>query len=403
MPTLVNPFHPGAGHPPPYLAGRTAETETFRQLLRQDAIYDNLILSGLRGVGKTVLLDTVLRPIAMDSGWLTVGSDLSETVALSEENLATRLLADLATVSSSVGMQVAHQGAVGFGGGQRREDKLDFDRLSAVYVDTPGLPVDKLKAVLMCVWQALQQQNASARGIVFAYDEAHNLVDRPTHDQYALCLLLDTFHSLQRTGLPLMLALAGLPTLFGQLVQARTFAQRMFNVVHLESLTPAASREAILRPIRNAEGIKLSDESVAKIVEMSGGYPYFIQFICREVYDAFIQRADRGEAARVPVVEITQKLDIRFFAGPWLGLTPRQRQFMYVIAKLDKPGEFAVQEILGLSRDLLDRPFGASAANQMLATLSRTGLILKNRHGRYSFAIPLLGSFILREHGDTPP
>ena len=402
MPMLVNPFRPGAGHPPPYLAGRTEEKDAFRRLLGQEVITDNLIVSGLRGVGKTVVLDTVFKPLAIESGWLTVGTDVDEAVSAREGNLVERLLADLATLSSAVGVPVAGAASVGFGADPEREERLDHAKLSAIYRETPGLPVDKLKVLLERVWEALHA-NTPARGIVFAYDEAHNLVDRPAAEQHALALLLDTFHSLQRKGLPLMLALAGLPTLFAQLVQSRTFAQRMFEIVQLGSLAPADSREAIVRPIENADAISLSERSVATIIEMSGGYPYFIQFICREVYDAFIQRADRGEAASVPVAEITRKLDIGFFAGPWARLTERQRQLMVVIAKLGKPDEFSLQEVLALSRELLDRPFGASAANQMLVALGKSGHVYKNRHGRYSLAVPLLGGFILREEGDALP
>ena len=402
MPLLVNPFHPGAGHAPPYLAGRQAEEQAIRRVLAQDLILDNLILSGLRGVGKTVLLDTVLKPLAVESGWLAVGTDLSEAVSLTEENLAVRLLADLATVSSALGVPTTQTSTIGFDSPKKQEAKLDYAMLGQIYADTPGLVVDKLKATLEYVWQAFKA-NTDVRGIVFAYDEAHNLVDRPDHEQYALALLLDTFHSMQRKGLPLMLALTGLPTLFGQMVQSRTFSQRMFEIVNLRSLSPEASREAIVRPIQEAGWIKLSEESVQTIIEMSGGYPYFIQFICREVYDAFIQRVDRGEAASVPVAEITRKLDIGFFAGPWARLTDRQRELMYVIARLRKPDEFAVQEVIELSRELLERPFGASNVNQMLGALGTAGLILKNRHGRYSFAVPLLGDFILRENDDAPP
>ena len=74
--SFSNPFRPGAGHMPPYLAGRQGEIDEFRKLLRQEAVLENMVLTGLRGVGKTVLLET-LKPIALNSGWLWVGTDLS--------------------------------------------------------------------------------------------------------------------------------------------------------------------------------------------------------------------------------------------------------------------------------------------------------------------------------------
>src|SRR5713226_7993106 len=96
-----NPFRPGAGHMPPYLAGREEETDQFRRLLDQETILKNLVLTGLRGLGKTVLLET-FKPMAMQAGWLWAGADLSESTSISEENLATRLLTDLSVVLSSL-------------------------------------------------------------------------------------------------------------------------------------------------------------------------------------------------------------------------------------------------------------------------------------------------------------
>src|SRR5262245_19215152 len=99
--TFINPFRPGAGHIPPYLAGRRQETDEFLRLLKQRIIFENLVLTGLRGTGKTVLLDT-FKPLAFQAGWLWVGADLSESTSISEDRLAMRLLADLAVVASSV-------------------------------------------------------------------------------------------------------------------------------------------------------------------------------------------------------------------------------------------------------------------------------------------------------------
>ena len=88
---------------------------------------------------------------------------------------------------------------------------------------------DKLKTVLEVVWQYLQQ--LGKRGVIFVYDEAHNRSDHALKEQFPLSLLLDVFQSIQRKGVPFMLALAGLPTLFPKLVEARTCAERMFRVI----------------------------------------------------------------------------------------------------------------------------------------------------------------------------
>lgn len=193
--------------------------------------------------------------------------------------------------------------------------------------------------------------------------------------------------------------LTGLPTLFPKLVESRTYSERIFRVMFLKSLNEEESKEAILQPIRNNKcPLKLSENSVATIVEMSGGYPYFIQFICKEVYDSFIQKIDNGEDATIPVNEIEQKLDTDFFAGRWAKATDRQRELLLVVAHLDCSDEFKVLEVVEKSKELLDNPFGSSNVNQMLNTLISQGLIFRNRHGKYSFAVPLLDRYIKREY-----
>ena len=198
-----------------------------------------------------------------------------------------------------------------------------------------------------------------------------------------------------------MLVLTGLPSLFPKLVEARTFSERMFRSVFLQGLSYSDSREAILKPIEDTQSVTLTDDSVDTVIKMSGGYPYFIQFICKEVYDAFIRRWDKGERGSVPVREIEKKLDTDFFSGRWARATDRQRELLAVIARLPNcDDEFTVQEIVEKSREGKEKSFSSSHTNQMLAALGSQGLVFKNRHGRYSFAVPMLGDYIRRQGQD---
>ncbi len=398
MHEFSNPFRPGAGHTPPYLAGRQAEREAFLRLLGQSTILDNMILTGLRGVGKTVLLES-FKPLAISNGWLWVGADLSESASFSEDNLAISLCADVSLITSEVAVGDEEVRKLGFAAEARRiRPKLGYEALRSLYERTPGLSLDKLKFVLEFAWTALSKTR-NARGIIFAYDEAQNLGSRSAKQECPLSLLLDAFQSLQGKGLPLMLVLTGRTTLFPRLIEARTFSERMFKVVRLQNLSGQASEEAIRKPIDNAAcPLRLADRSVRRIVNMSGGYPYFIQFICREVYDAFIQRVDRGEGAFVPVGGITQKLDTDFFAGWWARTTDRQRALLAVISRLDScEDEFTLQQVSEGSQGSLDKPFSRSHVNQLLAALATQGLVSKSRHGKYSLSVPLLGQFIRRQ------
>lgn len=384
---------------PPYLAGREDEKREFQRLLEQETILENMVLTGLRGVGKTVLLDT-FKPIAIEANWLWAGSDLTEATSLSEERVAIRLLTDLSLVTSSVMISHATAPRIGFDPKVSIESQpLNYDLLLNIFHSVPGLTLDKLKGVLEFTWDCLKTQSQFPRGLIFAYDEAQNMADRTDKDEFPLSLLLDVFQSLQRKGIPFMLVMTGLPTLFPRLVEARTFAERMFRVVFLDGLTQDESRDAIKKPIESSEcKIVLSDELIDDIVEISGGYPYFIQFICREVYDVALQKQRNGESLAIQLSEVTRKLDSDFFAGRWAKATDRQRELLQVIANLaNANSEFTVQEVVEESKSFLNRAFSSSHVSQMFNTLTNVGLIYKNRHGKYSFAVPLFSEFIKRQ------
>jgi len=397
LPVFTNPYRPGAGHIPPYLAGREREYREFDRLLEQRPVFENMVLTGLRGVGKTVLLDT-FKPRALANGWLWVGADLSESASVSEESLALRLLTDLAVVTSSVTVEVPTSPGIGFGDQPKPElVPLSYNVLCSIYSDAPGLVTDKLKAVLEFAHQTLATHNRDR--IIFAYDEAQNLADHANKDEYPLSVLLDVFQSLQKKGILFLLVLTGLPTLFPKLVESRTFAERMFRVVTLGRLNDRESREAILKPIEVAEcPISLDNTSVDTICVEAGGYPYFIQFICREVFDVFIQQLRSDEPGNVPVDAIQRKLDTDFFAGRWARATDRQRQLLWVVAMLQHDDEFTIQDVVATGKRELPKPFSPSHANQILVSLAEQGLVYKNRFGKYSLAVPLLGSFILRTY-----
>jgi hypothetical protein len=397
---LDNPFRPGAGHMPPYLAGRTSEQDEMKQLLKQRVILSNMVLTGLRGVGKTVLLET-FKPLAQASGWLWCGTDLSEQASISEQNMATRILADVALVTSVLVYRETKQFEMGFTRTERIiHEPLTYEILTDRYNRAPGLPADKLKSVLEFVWSVLPQ--AAISGIVFAYDEAQTLADHAEDKQFPLSLLLDVFQSIQRKNIPFMLVLTGLPTLSMKLVEARTYSERMFHTLFLKRLGNDDAKAAILTPVADGKSpITFSDQTVQSIIDRTAGYPYFIQFFCREVFDVWISKMQRGEVPSVPTADITRKLDADFFHGRWAKATDRQRELLQVVSLLPNADqEFTVQEVVASSQDCTRKPFTSSHVSQMLSALADSGLVYKNRHGKYSLAVPLLGQFIQRQTGN---
>ncbi|NLE38911.1 MAG: ATP-binding protein, partial [Pirellulaceae bacterium] len=217
--------------------------------------------------------------------------------------------------------------------------------------------------------------------------------DREGKEQYPLAILLEAFQSIQRKGARFILLLTGLPTLFPKLVESRTYAERMFAVLEIGRLSPQASRDAIEVPQKESRW-KFTEDGVKKIIEVSDGYPYFIQFVCRETFDHLI--ANPNDLA-IPIDAIVRKLDSDFFAGRWENVTDRQRDLLYCIAQLDHADEeFTISEIVDVSKGLGIKPFVYGDVSQALPRLIEKGLIYKNRHGKYCFAVPLFSGFIRR-------
>jgi hypothetical protein len=307
VPIPKNPFRPGAGTKPLYLAGRGHEQSEFVRALRQAPLTQNMIITGLRGVGKTVLLDE-LKPLAHANGWLWTGNDWTEAASISEKDVAIRLLVDLTAILAPIVVYRTNELPFGFTQKQNlpTERPLKYDDLVAIYDGTPGFVSDKLKAVLEHV--AVLLKGTTVKGVVFAYDEAQNLTDHRDTNQFPLSLVVDVFANLQKKqlGCQFLLVLTGLPTLITKLNEARTFTERMFHTLVLDRLKDPDAREAIVRPIAIEKStLGFTDQTIERIMNESKGYPFLIQYICKEVFDAWIGKITVGLAPSVPINEIT--------------------------------------------------------------------------------------------------
>ena len=391
-----NPYTPGAAHQPPYLAGREQERKEFNRLLQQQRVLENMILTGLRGVGKTVLLTAHLKPDAIKSGWLWVENSFSESASVSEEHLARRLLTDLSLKTAEWQCASFPRREAGFTAEEKEQAVYLPDMLESVYRHTRGLTADKIKAALGTVWETMQKRGKE-RGIVFSYDEAQNLADHKAKMQYPLSVLLEVFSSLQSRGAPFLLLLTGLPTLFGKLVHARTYAERMFHVVTLKNLNREETRNAILKPLpKNSSVQDYFNRVSGPFFEITRGYPYFVQYWCREWYDYYFSGAPYPKDTYIVIEKIRCKLDQDFFEGRWGQLTDRERDLLGAVARLstNKEGEFSVLDIT--SQPAASKKFSSSHANQILSRLGDKGMVFKNRHGKYVLAVPMLDDFIRR-------
>ena len=313
------PFRPGAGTKPLYLAGRNHEQTEFTRALNQSPLSQNIIITGLRGVGKTVLLDE-LKPIAHANNWLWTGNDLSEQASMTENSVATRLVVDLSALLKPLVSYREEELPFGFIPPTKtsKDRPLHFNDLWNVYQATPGFASDKLKTVLEHVAHMIAP--TKVKGVVFAYDEAQNMSDHRENHEYPLSLIVDVFSSMQKRelGCQFLLVLTGLPTLVPKLNEARTYTERMFHTLVLDRLPDVDARDAITRPIEiTGSTLTFTKKTIRLIMEESKGYPFLIQYICKEVFDAWIGRMTVGAVPSLSMDEIVAKLDQDFFAPRW--------------------------------------------------------------------------------------
>jgi hypothetical protein len=401
---IENPYRPGAGHLPPFLGGRLEEQRFFKRMLHQKNVTENVLITGLRGYGKTVLLQH-MRHMAEHNDWLWVGNDLSESAALTEERLALRILTDLATAIARKFTQTDSGGPDPTSSIRQRLDRVQqsdgdafaFDALKAHYEQAPGLPSDRLKSVLLRVTAFAHK--ARLGGIVLAYDEAQCLSDRAEHNEFPMSMLIESVAAMQKgEGLsPCLLILSGLPHVFDALTATRTYTERMFRVMTLDRLSREEAWAALATPLSAlTPPLHTPDELLLKVCDLTGGYPYLIQFFGSELVEQLLENGGALAAAQFPSAATLDRLDAGLFAARWNRTSDRQREFLGLIASRPngRSVDFSAIEILGQRGASGD--FGAATANQMLLALSERGLVYRTRHGRYAFTVPMSEVMILR-------
>lgn len=395
---IENPYRPGAGHMPPFLAGRTREQGHFRQILRQNFTNENILITGLRGMGKTVLL-AQLRMMAEQDGWIWIGNDLSESSCLNEERLATRILTDISKclgqflASRADDLRGDHSPANDFA---KDPTEYTFQVLRSVYDRTPGLPSDRLREVFLRLGSLLNK--AKARGIIFAYDEAQCLSDHADRNEFPMSVLIETISVLQRSDekARFLLVLCGLPQVYDALTETRTYTERMFNVISLERLSRDETYTALVAPLQKlVPQWAVYKELINKAVDLTRGYPYLVQFFGKELFDQLLDGID-FDPANFPSPSVLERLDSGLFAARWNKTTDKQREVLRLIASraAESPIDFSAQEISELSQGQGD--LTNTQAGQTLLALCERGLLYRTRHGRYAFTVPMSEMMIIR-------
>ncbi|MDQ2844249.1 MAG: ATP-binding protein [Acidobacteriota bacterium] len=387
MDPVANPYSPGAGNPPPELAGRDKLREQVRVAIariRRGNAAKSVLMVGLRGVGKTVLLDR-MRTDAEQAGAYTVRMEAPENRSL-PALLAPQLRLVLLRLSRvEAAKKLARRGLRALAGFAKAlkvkysdiEVGLDFDPEPGL-ADNGDLEVD-LAALLEEV--GLAARNAGTAVVLFI-DELQYL----NNDQFAA--LISALHRCAQSNLPLTLVGAGLPQLRGFAGNAKSYAERLFNFPMIGALSPAEAELAIVKPAHN-EGVDFTPEAVAEIVSATRGYPYFLQEWGKHAWDVADRSPITFSDVSVACGEAIAALDESFFRVRFDRLTPAEKKYLRAMAELG-PGPHRSGDIA----QMLNK--SVNSLGPLRQSLIAKGMIWSPSHGDTAFTVPLFDEFMKR-------
>ena len=387
MDPVRNPFAPGAGTPPPELAGRDELRETVRIAIERTRLglpTKSILMVGLRGVGKTVLLDR-MRDDAEASGVQTIRIEAPESKSL-PAILAPQLRQALLKLSRNEKAKEfavrALRGLAGFAKALKVkyndiEVGFDFDPEPGL-ADNGDLEHD-LQALLEVVGAATK---SAGTALAIFIDELQYVAEEE------LASLITALHRAAQRQLPIILVGAGLPQLRGQMGRAKSYAERLFDFPMIGPLPEAAARIAIEKPVRD-QGVGIDDEALKHIIACTHCYPYFLQEWGKHSWD----NADASPITRDDVengsVEAIAALDESFFRVRFDRLTPLEKKYLRAMAELG-PGPHRSGDIT----DELGRTVSALAPTR--SQLIAKGMIWSPNHGDTAFTVPLFDEFMHR-------
>lgn len=382
-----NPYAPGAGTPPPELAGRGALIERAAIALdriREQRSARSFVFYGLRGVGKTVLLNRI-RQSAEARGFACVQIEAPEDRSL-PALLAPPMRAALIKLSSGkairAGLEKALMALAGFAGAMKMkyqdiEFGLDFKPRKGV-ADSGDLETD-LADLLAIIGEAAMERGTA---VILFIDELQYIKEAQ------LAALITALHRTSQNQLPVTMVAAGLPQLVGQTGRAKSYAERLFEFVHIDSLDDDAARTALCVPAEK-EGVKYDDRAIDEILKQTKGYPYFLQEWGRHSWNIADASPIEYQDAKGATVAALAELDNSFFRVRFDRLTPAEKKYMRAMAELG-PGPHRSGDIAQLLKKKV------TTVAPMRNTLISKGMIYSPSHGDTAFTVPLFDGFMKR-------
>ncbi|MGD0088385.1 MAG: ATP-binding protein [Planctomycetota bacterium] len=387
MDPIKNPYAPGAGTPPPELAGRDEVRETTRVALERVRLgrpTKSILMVGLRGVGKTVLLDR-MRENAEAKGIQTMRIEVPEDRSLPAILAPELRLALLRLSRSDKAKELAQRALKGLAGFAKAlkvkyqdiEVGFDFDPEPGL-ADNGDLEHD-LQALLEAAGLAAKKAGTA---LTLFIDELQYVKENE------LAALIMALHRTAQRLLPVVLVGAGLPQLRGRMGRAKSYAERLFDFPEIGPLTPPAARIAIVKPAED-QNVKVAEDALQRIIQETHGYPYFLQEWGKHAWDTASESPITLRDVEVASTAAVAALDESFFRVRFDRLTPLEKRYMRAMAELGpgphRSGDIAAQ----LKREVTAL---GPTRNQLIAK----GMIWSPSHGDTAFTVPLFDQFMRR-------
>lgn len=389
MDAVQNPYSPGAGRKPAALVGRDRPTQdwsTALQRIERGRSAQPLVLYGLRGVGKTVLLSEFRRS-ATRRNWIAAQVEAGSGKSLREE-LGEALhapLADLARPSAGRRLLRALKTALSFKASYDATGTwnfgVDLSDIGGGGADTGTLETD-LRKLIHDIAEAAGEEGT---GLAILIDEAQDLIQE---EVIALCSIA---HRASQDEWPVIFAFAGLPSLPRILAEAKSYSER-FNYEVIEALSSSLARDALVKPAQD-EGADWDEDAVDIIVDASAGYPYFLQQFGQDTWNSATASPINSVDARVGAAAGRGALDAGFFRARWDRATKGEQSYLRAMAADGDAGSPSSEVASRLGR--APASFGPTRAS-----LIQKGLVYAPEHGVVAYTVPGMAAFIARQHAD---
>ncbi|WP_045821040.1 ATP-binding protein [Williamsia herbipolensis] len=383
MDPALNPYTPGSGRRPPSLQGRDREIDAFDLLVARAKAghYDRgMILSGLRGVGKTALLNQ-LRGQAERHQWYTVKIEAQNSTTgsrLNHKQLAIGLRNGMRKFSRVHALKQA---------GEQVMSLIEGSSLSVAGVSVSARDRDAVEDTLFDIEEIVEAvcELVATKGVALAVfvDEMQDL------DADLTAGLIVAQHRANQEGWPFYVIGAGLPNLPSVLAESRSYAERLFFYSTIGALGPDAARGALSDPAATVGGRFLPD-ALDLLLAATEGYPYFLQEFGSAAWEVSAASPFGTDDAAAAIEFGTAHLDQGFFPSRWDRATPAERRYLRSIAETGQTAPRTAE--LSISQN---------TAGPLRAALIRKGIVYSPEHGRIAFTVPGMSGFIARQpHND---